>query len=166
MSGPTKATMGEWIALQEAIMALDGTTLQGATDKAERAKLGAGTRMYLKAIIGLLQPYMKAFTDEMQERLAEAGVKPGDVMSAGQQFAVQDAERDMRTVEVDISLPKTKHPVAELNLDENHVSAVNLLRLGMIFHFDDEPLVEGICSDPATVFKKPTRILKMAPSAG
>lgn len=159
----TKATMADWLGLQETLMTLDGRTPgQAGEDKAKKVKLAAGTRMYLRAVMDLMQPYMKAYTDEMQERIAD--LTSGKAMTAEQHFEAQDIDRELRNTEVEIGLPKHKHPAAELNLEETQIGTVDLVRLQMVFSFPDE-LVETGGSDPTTVFKsvrKPRKITQAA----
>lgn len=148
-----KVTMNELIALQNAIVYLDGQPgANGAAPKIEKAKMKPTVRMFFKHVLGILAPAMKAYSDELQERAQEiSDGKP--VFTPEQQFEANKIDVELRAVEIEIRLPKKKRPSEDLNLEENQIPASILQALDLVVQFPVEELEPGSDSDFAAAFK-------------
>lgn len=151
-----KASMGDLVSLQNAILYMDGRT--DPAGKIEKAKLAAATRMYLRNVLAILQPVMKAYADTVNEQTSELlraqGLHPERApMQLRQQWA-ELVSAELLMTEVDVRLPRRKLDPTVLNVEDNQQPTTVLNGLAPIVQFPKEELEDGTEDNFAATFRK------------
>jgi hypothetical protein len=129
------------IDLQNAITYLDGQVIQGQK-VADKAKLKPATRLFLRNVLGILQPVMKAYADELADRVRDITGGAG-TFTPDQQVEANRIDGELRALDIEIRLPKKKLMVEELNIEDNQTPITVLRGLEPVVDFPADELEAG-----------------------